>query len=261
MIGTWRWGEYRMPNPQAENGHIDIANQIAEALYKTNLSAYESRLLWFIFRKTYGWHKKKDRISYSQFAETGIARRHTQRTIKQLKGRNIINVTASGQKIEYSFQKDYTKWDTGIEGRAHSTVTNRGYSANRNLKGGELAPIGVTKLAPIGVNTKEKKETNKRKGRKEISPSSQLNKQVREVFAALKERRGYNNPNRSAEASAIHWMLRQGYTPSEITGCYDHLKQQTFWRDKALPMMSVQKQIGEWRKHNQAGRDEKWRVR
>jgi len=32
-------------NPQAEDGHIDIANEIAEALMKVNLSAYESRIL------------------------------------------------------------------------------------------------------------------------------------------------------------------------------------------------------------------------
>ena len=43
-----------MANPQSENGHIDIANEIGEALSRINFSAYESRILWVIWRKTYG---------------------------------------------------------------------------------------------------------------------------------------------------------------------------------------------------------------
>jgi phage replication O-like protein O len=46
-----------MANPQRENGHIDIANEIAEALARTNLSAYQMRVMWAIWRKTWGWQK------------------------------------------------------------------------------------------------------------------------------------------------------------------------------------------------------------
>jgi phage replication O-like protein O len=63
-----------MANPQAENGHVDIANEIVEALAKIHLSSYESRVLWTVFRKTYGWHKKEDWITNTQIANlTGIA--------------------------------------------------------------------------------------------------------------------------------------------------------------------------------------------
>jgi phage replication O-like protein O len=98
-------------SPQTEDGHIDIANEIGEALARLNLSAYESRILWVIWRKTYGWHKKVDCISFTQFEKaTGLHRRHVQRTIKKLIERNIIASTGYSRILSYGFQKDYTKW-------------------------------------------------------------------------------------------------------------------------------------------------------
>ena len=56
-----------MANPQIEDGHIDLANEIVEALAKIRISGEEMQCLWVIFRKTYGWHKKQDHIALSQF--------------------------------------------------------------------------------------------------------------------------------------------------------------------------------------------------
>jgi len=101
-----------MANPQAENGHTDIANEILGALWKINLSSYEWRVLLYLFRKTYGWHKKMDRIALSQFSkDIGINRVHVHRALKKLSLRNII-VTYPGnsQILSYGFQKNYEKW-------------------------------------------------------------------------------------------------------------------------------------------------------
>jgi len=96
-----------MANPQKEDGHVDIANEIVEALAKIHLSSYESQVLWVIFRKTYGWHKKEDRINNKQIAGmTGIAETHVSRTIKILIKKNLI--IKNGKIL--SFQKDYDKW-------------------------------------------------------------------------------------------------------------------------------------------------------
>jgi len=97
-----------MANPQAENGHTDIANEIVEALAKTQLCGYESRLLWAIWRKTYGWHKKTDWINFKQFKElTKIGNdSHISRTLKRLVKRNIL--TKNGKY--YGFKKDYDHW-------------------------------------------------------------------------------------------------------------------------------------------------------
>lgn len=102
-----------MASPQKENGFTPIASELVEALAKINLSAYESRVLWALFRKTYGWHKKADRISRSQFAEiTKLDSRHISRTLARLVVRNIISRNVvSPQVVVYSIQKDYTLWD------------------------------------------------------------------------------------------------------------------------------------------------------
>lgn len=100
-----------MVSPQVEDGHIDIANEIAEALAKTHLSGYESRILWVIWRKTYGWHKKSDAISITQFQKaTRLDRRHIYKTLQRLLYRNIIAKNSNGFITRWAFQKDYSIW-------------------------------------------------------------------------------------------------------------------------------------------------------
>jgi phage replication O-like protein O len=109
-------------NPQSENGHVDIAHEIIEALAKQVMSPDEWRILMVILRKTYGWHKKIDSISHSQFSDnTGISRNHIPRVLNKLVGRNIIYRVSPNQGVgvpqsggtspaTYGFQKDFDRW-------------------------------------------------------------------------------------------------------------------------------------------------------
>ncbi len=102
-----------MANPQIENGHVDIANDLVEALAKIRLSGEESQVLWSILRKTYGWHKKEDHISLSQFAlMTGIKRQNVLRAITKLSSKKIIAVIKKDDSIIniYRIQKDFDNW-------------------------------------------------------------------------------------------------------------------------------------------------------
>ena len=82
-----------MVSPQVENGFTRIANEIIEALWKVNLSPYETRVLWFLLRKTYGWKKKTDWITLSQFSKNiGLDRRLIHRTLKSLFSKKIITL-------------------------------------------------------------------------------------------------------------------------------------------------------------------------
>lgn len=101
------------PTPQAENGHVDIANEIVEALCRVQLSGYESRILWALFRKTYGWHKKEDRISLTQFQVlTGLPIPKISNTLNRLALRKMVRVTENGNgKVKtYGFQKVFSLW-------------------------------------------------------------------------------------------------------------------------------------------------------
>ncbi len=102
-----------MARPQKENGHTEVANELLDAIVKLRLNSYEHSVLWAIIRKTYGWNKKTDHISYTQFEEvTGINRRHIAVTLNQLNKRHIITILKENYFIEYGIQKDYEKWDT-----------------------------------------------------------------------------------------------------------------------------------------------------
>lgn len=79
--------------PQLENGYIRIATEIWEAFGKYRLSGEEWLVLNCIIRKTYGYHKKSDNISYSQFSEyTGMNRPAVSRAVKKLLSKKIIGV-------------------------------------------------------------------------------------------------------------------------------------------------------------------------
>jgi phage replication O-like protein O len=83
-----------MANPQKENGYTVIANEILEALMRIRLSGEEWKCLLVILRKTYGWNKKEDKISLSQFVlMTGMKKQSVHRALKKLSSKNISSVS------------------------------------------------------------------------------------------------------------------------------------------------------------------------
>ena len=105
-----------MASPQLENGYVRIANEILEVLARTNLKGSEHALIFAIMRKTYGFNKKKDKISVSQLEEMlGLSRRTVIYNIQNLEAKKILIVKRerSGEKNEVNviqFNKDYDMW-------------------------------------------------------------------------------------------------------------------------------------------------------
>ena len=116
-----------MANPQIENGHVDLANDIVDALAKTQLSGYETRVLWALFRKTWGWVDKTENgkikrnkkgqplkkqtavIPSKTWVElTGLNKYNISRTLRQLELRQIV--IKNDNNNEWGPQKDYDRW-------------------------------------------------------------------------------------------------------------------------------------------------------
>lgn len=96
-----------MVKPQLEDGYTMIANEILEALAKTHIRPDDWRVLIFIIRKTYGYHKKVDYISNSQIVKGVHLHKSTiSHSLKRLGRANLI--TRNGKLI--GFQKDYVQW-------------------------------------------------------------------------------------------------------------------------------------------------------
>lgn len=100
-----------MASPQIEEGYTKIANEIMEALMKIRIPGEAMQMLLTILRKTYGYNKKEDVISLSQFnLYTGIIKPSIIRGIKQLISMNLIYKKVNGQTASYCFNKDYSTW-------------------------------------------------------------------------------------------------------------------------------------------------------
>ena len=106
-----------MANPQTEKGFIKIAsgkqgNDILMALISANLTSTEYQIVLVVMRKTWGWNKKQDWISYSQFMKiTGKSRISIWAALKKLVKQNIlVKQTELGKMTLYQVNKDFESW-------------------------------------------------------------------------------------------------------------------------------------------------------
>ena len=269
------------------NGFTAIPNDLLEGLASISLTDYESRCLHYLIRKTYGWNKKADAISYRQWCDaTRIgSRRNVVRTLSRLVDRKIVVkevVATSGKNILaiWRVAENITPW-VGVKeppltvqvGVTEPLVTVQVGVKEPPEVGVKEPPltvqVGVAKTPlPVQVGafqtkvlsvqtpevlsvqtpTKEKKDNTKEKNHA-LGPTGTQGAAFAEprkkVFEELKKRRGYPSPHAGAEASAITWMLKQGYSVDQIMTAHDNLKEQSFWVEKFLGMQSVKAQIGE----------------
>ncbi|GAJ13919.1 unnamed protein product, partial [marine sediment metagenome] len=70
-------------NIHIKNGNYTrIHNRILEELMKIHLSGYEIKVILAIWRKTYGWRKKEDFITFKQFQKmTNLPKSEISRTL------------------------------------------------------------------------------------------------------------------------------------------------------------------------------------
>lgn len=102
-------------SPQKENGYCAIANEILEALINAGLNGTELACVLLVIRKTYGWNKKEDQISLSQFlASVPVSKPSLCKALNILQLVKIIKLVKKGNsKIlsnSYTFNKNYLEW-------------------------------------------------------------------------------------------------------------------------------------------------------
>jgi len=154
-------------NPQLENGYTSLANELLEELIKINLSGQELRSCLFVIRKTYGYHKKEDFISLSQFQlNLSISKIRASQIIKVLVERKILTVTKNinGLTKCYMFNKQYNEWKT----------VNK--NINRIEKPNETVKVFLNPPLRKILTTKETL-TKERKKEKETPQNSEFNEE------------------------------------------------------------------------------------
>lgn len=154
-----------MASPQTEDGYTRIANELLEALSRLDASGSAWRVFMVIVRKTYGYQKKSDCVSLSQFvALSGLTHRSVCRGVDELVRRNVILVENSGYTNKYSVQKNYELWGSV-----------KPVTSDKNDTGSSVKPV---------TETSDKNDTYKRKKeRKKIceQSSQQVNNQKKHM--------------------------------------------------------------------------------
>lgn len=105
-----------MANPQKENGYTAISNELLEALIKYQFprkSSVPLRIVLYVIRKTYGYQKKIDTISISQFQDS-INENNRSNLVYWLnylvQGKIIVKNKISNIQVEYGLNKNYEEW-------------------------------------------------------------------------------------------------------------------------------------------------------
>lgn len=95
-----------------ENRYTQIPNEIMEAFARININGEAMRILLIIIRKTYGFHKRWDYISLSQFAaSSGLKKPNIVRAINKLKELNLIIIETDNDGLpKYRLNKDFESW-------------------------------------------------------------------------------------------------------------------------------------------------------
>jgi len=145
-----------MASPQKENGYTAISNEIMEALAKYRIPGQEMQLLWVLLRKTWGWNRKSDYISLSQWARsTGIKRTKCAALLNSLIAKKVVIKDSpqkgTGKASRYRFNKDFETWKASPQ--KETPVPKKGLL---------VVPKRGTKVVPKKGLTKEKKEIKER---------------------------------------------------------------------------------------------------
>jgi phage replication O-like protein O len=143
-------------SPQCENGFTRIANELLEAILLRRIPGQELRIVLTVMRKTYGFGKKADRMSYGQIAKaTGIPRTRVIRHIKSLVLKRVLGSLNRGtrQPSTIWINKDYSQW---IDSPIKETSPKEGTRV--------VPKKGLEPSLVIGVpQKKEEKETIQKK--------------------------------------------------------------------------------------------------
>jgi len=149
-----------MASPQKENGYTPIANEILEVLPKISLNGTQYRILFVVWRYTYGFNRKEHELSENFISKAiDCDRRQVRRELNNLINYKIISVkkeaTFKNPRL-IEFNKNYNEWVIERPQRVKKYTEGELVPT----RGGELVPLPEGELVP----QERKKDNIKDKG-------------------------------------------------------------------------------------------------
>mgnify|MGYP000881589721 CR=1 FL=1 len=101
-----------MANPQIENGHTRIANELLEAMAYRICNATWLKIMLYLCRITYGFQRKEAETNYQAIAtKTGFVKDTIRGAILDMSDRKLVNFrVVSQERFVVSINKDYELW-------------------------------------------------------------------------------------------------------------------------------------------------------
>lgn len=149
-----------------QSNYTQVPNVFFDEILE-GLNLAETKVLLAIMRKTFGWQKQIDRISYSQIVKmTGLSKVSISSGIKSLEKKDIIFVIRNGQECLYSV-KVYS--ETGKEGLLVSNEESEREMFNRLSNFTGAGKEGLQVCDKTGKGSLHTKETSLNKDKETIT--------------------------------------------------------------------------------------------
>lgn len=222
-----------MANPALKNGYISIATELVEKFATISIPSSEMRIVWVVWRKTWGWKngdRKKDWdwIALSQFERlTTMKHGNVAKALKSLVVKRILQKSENG----YKFNQNYEQWSVckrlppvvkRIRGSSQTTtkISSQTHTHNRYK---DTTTIDTNSDVPSHVPFSLKEEITKL----ETSPRRDLN-----IIAMYLETRRPDINSRDQLSVAIKRHLRGAkqlcpFTDSQILDAVPRAKRLT----------------------------------
>ncbi len=248
-----------MASPQKENGYTAIANDLYDAIIRWHLSSYEISIVWCVIRKTYGWQKKEDWISLSQFVEaTSISKPHICRALNLLLKQKILIKRKKGIISLYGIQKDYDKWVVLPPGiRSHHPIKGTGRKLNwmgkdkgGSIKGGKRLDIKGAHTKETNTQKKDMRNYNEENPYEEKAidletgeevhlPVKGVGESMKSLLSWAEERRGFKFVNVIKQLAALKKARSAKIQPYHLKERWEELERDQFWAKRGFDWMDV----------------------
>ena len=180
-----------MANPKLENGYTKIANELLEAIYRSQFKASQFKILLFIIRYTYGFQREKCKLSNNFIANgTNSHRQTVLKEINQLIADNVLIEVAPPSFSEprtLAVNKNYTSW------RNHYQVVSTLPGSEKTLPGSlqTTSPGSLQTTQEIKTinKTLNKKERNAVAENSDVQPYADLTDEEKNKLIAEYEKR------------------------------------------------------------------------
>lgn len=163
---------------QVEDGFTRVAHGIMEALALADLGKRHYKIMLVMCRQTYGYNKKADEVSLSQFHDkTGIMPPNVSTAVEELVAMRVLIKTPGKYAACLAVNKAYAQWT----GKAKVDVSKVWGYQNNNSTVIETISEGYQNDNDGVIETITTKDNSKRKDQK-TTPKETLSRSLRERF-------------------------------------------------------------------------------